>query len=222
MGRIMKILGVILALALIYAIVTGLGLTRLFKARRGAVKTLMITDFEDPQNDFDWTTGGYAKMEPSKDNKTHGKYSAKVTFLLSSQFYPAPTPPPDNTWQPEVILDLDSITQLKAYEWGDYAEFKMDVFNPQAEPLNYHIQVVDSKSYVYEYPGTLTPMKVTNISFPLLNLIQARLDLSNIRSLRFWVDMTGATEPLVVYLDNIRLEGDASTYHPVPTPTPHR
>lgn len=253
----MQILGVILALALIYAVMAGLGLTQGFKHRKTTLKAEVINDFEDPTDDFDWTTGGYVKIEPSTENKTHGKYSAKATFLLAGQFIPnanpaypvtpvagsaqaapamamsqaattstpEPNPTPSASWRPEMVLDINSVTPLKVPEWQEYADLKMDVFNDQTQPVTCHIQVGDSHAYLYDHPEPLTPKKVTNISIPLQDLIANRLDLTNIRSFRFWVDTAGATQPVVVYLDYIRLEGDATApkaANPSNTPTPHR
>jgi hypothetical protein len=50
--------------------------------------------------------------------------------------------------------------------------------------------------------------KVTNISVLLDDLSQDRLDLSNMNSIQFWVDMDGASQPMSVYIDNLRLEFD--------------
>jgi len=244
----MQILGVVLALALIYAVLAGLGLTHGLKGRKNTTKMQVITDFEDPTDDFDWTTGGYVKIEPSTENKTHGKTSAKATFLLASQFMPNVTPvypatpiaaqvpaavnatpepalTPSNPWQPQMVLDVNSVTPLKVFEWGEYADLKMDLFNDQAWPVTYHVEVGDSHAYLYENSGPLTPKKVTNVSIPLEELTKNRLDLSNIRSFRFWVDTAGAVQPVVVYLDYIRLEGDATAPRaaaPAASPTPRR
>ena len=175
MRRFLQILGVILVLALIYAVMAGLGLTKSFKYRKNVQKTLMITDFEYAKDDFDWTTGGYVKLEQSTENKTHGKYACKATFLLPEQFLydvtpsapssptPEATPSPEATpenappapapsWQPEMVLDVNSISQLKVFEWEEYADLKMDVFNDQSQPLTYHVEVGDAHAYRYESP----------------------------------------------------------------------
>lgn len=204
----MQILGVILVLVLLYLAAVGLGLTRSFKRHKDAKKAMVIDDFEYENDDFDWTTGGYVKIEPSKENQTHGKMSAKATFLLSSQFFPTPTP--GVAWQPQMILDTNSVTRLSVFEWQEYTSLKLDVFNPQDQPVTYHIQVADSRSYVYDASGSLTPKKVTNIAIPLDELIQKRLDLTSIRSFKFSVDTASAAQPVVVYLDYLRLEGDSS------------
>lgn len=230
MSRIMTILGfLLLAGVLLYVLAMGFGLTRSFKHHKSSVKTQVITDFEYPDDDLQWNTGGYVKMEEATENKTHGKYCAKLTFLLENQFFPVPTPmaPSQSTtsttpWQPEISLDTTSVTQLKVYEWQEYADLKMDAFNPQDQPLTYHIQVADSHANLYETSGPLLPKKASPISVSLDGLIQQRLDLTNIRSLRFWVDTQGFTQPVVVYLDYIRLEGDATAPKPNPTPVPQK
>jgi predicted metal-dependent peptidase len=84
----------------------------------------------------------------------------------------------------------------------------MDVFNPQDQPVTWRVQVADSRSFVYETSGALIPKKVTNILILLDDLVQKRLDLSNIRSLKFALDTTGAVQPVVAYLDYVRLEGE--------------
>lgn len=216
MQRLMQILGVLFVLALLYAVGVGLGLTSKLKRGKATVKTQVINDFEYIKDDFDWTTGGYVKIEPSTENQTHGKKCAKATFLLSSQFFPTPTP--GANWKPQMVLDTKSVTSLQVFEWNEYLNLKMDVFNAQDQPVSYHMQVADAKAYVYETSGSLTPKKVTNITVPLEELIQKRLDLVNIRSLRFWVDSANASEPVVVYADHLRLEGDA----PAPGTTPKK
>jgi hypothetical protein len=70
----------------------------------------------------------------------------------------------------------------------------------------------------------LTPKKVNNLAIALSDTATSRIDLSNIRSFHFGLDMSGASQPLVVYLDNLRLEGDAKAPKAavVASPTPKR
>lgn len=225
MRRLMQILGILLVIAVLWALVSGLGLTRVFKHRKDLKKTQIINDFEYLRDDFDWTTGGYAKIEPSTENQTHGKKCAKVSFYTTHQFYMTPVPGVDAMnsskvlyspagqvlWRPEIILDTHSVTKLPIYEWQEFGDLKLDVYNDQAQPVSYYIQVVDSKAYVYETLGVLTPKKVTNIDVPLDDLLKARMDLTNIRSFKFAVNMAGVPEPMVAFVDNLRLEGDAAT-----------
>lgn len=256
---------VLAALAVLYLIASGLGLTRGFGKHRAEAKAQVINDFENQQWDYDWTTGGYVQIEPSADNKTHGKYAAKATFLLFNQFYSTPTPIPGLTpsadsaptpvptptvvpvvtpggkksaavaavpasaspvptppiaWRPEMVLDNRSPTQLGVYEWQEFANLKLDVYNPQDQPVSWFIQIADSRGYVYETTGSLAPKKVSNLVLPLDDTAASRIDLTNIRSLHFGLDMSGASHPLVVYLDNLRLEGDAKAPKAVAVASP--
>jgi hypothetical protein len=196
---------ILVAAALIYALAAGLGLTH--GRKKGLAKKItVIDDFEDADNDFDWFTGGYAKLEQSNQNQSHGKHSAKVTFYTPNQFVATPTP--TETWQPEIVMDTRSVTKLPVFEWQDYTSLKMDVFNPQDQPVTYHLKLTDAKSFNYETNGVMLSKKVTNIAVPLDNLSQARMDLSSMSSIQFWVDMTGATQPVSVYIDYLRLEFD--------------
>lgn len=239
-------------LTFLYVVAAGLGLTRNFNRHRAELKSQMINDFEHAQYDFDWTTGGYVQLEPSSENKTHGKYCGKAAFLLYTQFYATPTPYPNPqasmstpaptasvpgastavtatpgfpnppSWQPEMVLDNRSPTPLGIYEWQDYANLKMDVFNAQDQPVSWHIQIADSRGYTYRTEGALLPRKVNNLVMPLDDTGAARLDLSNMRSFSFGVDLNGFAQPVVVYMDNLRLEGDAKAPKPQPvvSPTP--
>jgi hypothetical protein len=234
MQNAMKILGVLLALALLYAVWVGLGLGKTFKRSKFMVPTQLINDFEYERDDFDWATGGYVKIEPSKENKIHGKLCAKVTFFPTAQFYPTPVPgiPPTNSsqvfysqegkssWRPQISLDTTSVTRLEVFEWQEFEEFKMDVYNEQDYPVTYHLQVADAQSFVHEATGELGPRKVTNIEVPLLDLVDKRMDLTSIRSFRFWLEMSEASRPAVVYLDYLRLEGEMAKAKRRPTPVP--
>jgi hypothetical protein len=209
--RIVLIL--LVAAGLIYAVAAGLGLTHMRK--HGLVKkTIMLDDFEDADNDFDWFTGGYAKLEQANQNQTHGKHSAKVTFYTRDQFQVVPTvppgitPTPEPTWQPQIVLDTHSVTKLTVYDWQDFTSLKLDAFNPMDQPVTYHLEVSDSKTFSHDTSGVMLGKKVTNISVLLDDLSQDRLDLSNMNSIQFWVDMDGASQPMSVYIDNLRLEFD--------------
>ncbi|HET9870096.1 MAG TPA: hypothetical protein VFR02_06350, partial [bacterium] len=86
MSLFLRILGIGLLLAMVYALVVGLGLTRSFKHHKQAKKILVLNDFEYPDTDLDWATGGYVKVESSTENITHGKRSLQAEYLLPSQF----------------------------------------------------------------------------------------------------------------------------------------
>jgi hypothetical protein len=118
------------------------------------------------------------------------------------------TPPPVSSWQPTLTLDTNSPTQLRVYDWSEYDTLNLDAFNPQDQPVTWHIRVADAKSFTHESWGILTPKKVANLAVTFTDLISERLDLTNMRSIQFWVDTTGLTQPPVVYLDYLRLEGN--------------
>ncbi|HUO58865.1 MAG TPA: hypothetical protein VMV05_11880 [bacterium] len=240
MRRFMQILTILLVVGLVWALFTGLGLGKAFKRSKMMVKTHVINDFEYPNfpnDDYGWTTGEYAKIEPSTENQSHGKRCAKVSFYATRQFYPTPVPGVDpmnsshifytqagqGNWRPEIILDTESVTKLTTYVWEDYTDFKFDAYNPYDSPVTYHLQVADSHTFVYESSGPLTPKKVTNIDIPLEDMAAVRLDLANIRSIKISADMNGAPDPLILFIDYLRLEGDSNTkkkFSLKGTPTP--
>ena len=198
------ILGVIAALALIYVLFVGLGLAHMFKSHKQLKKILVLNDFEYPDTDLDWTTGGYVKVETSTENQTHGKRSAEATYLLPTEFFPQPTP--QATWEPSMVLSTDSVTKIPLDDWTGFTTLNVDAFNPQDQPITYHLAVADGRSFQYETSGVLTPKKVTNVSVALSDLTLARMDLSAIRSLSLAVDTQGNTLPVQVYWDYLRLE----------------
>jgi len=213
MNRLMQILGIVLAIGLLYAVAAGLGLTRFLKKQKVTAKSMMIEDFEKipyfaDDKDLGWTTNGYVLVDSATENQTHGKRSAKAVFLPEGLLYPTPTP--EMKWVPQMIMDQNSIRKLKypLGEWQDYGSFKMDIYNPKMEPVTYNLQFSDSHSFVYEKTDVLKPKGFTNLEIPLDEMIKTRLDLNNIYALRFGVDMNGASEPVTLYLDNIHLEGD--------------
>ncbi len=207
MQRFWQIIGILVVIGLIYAVMVGLGITRSFKHKKETKKVMVINDFEHPNYDLDWGTGGYVKVESTTDNQTHGKKAMKATFLLENQFFPTPTP--GNNWRPTLTLDTNSPTPLNVYDWSEYSNLMVDVFNPQDQPLTWHIQVADGRAFVDDQAtGVLIPKKVTNIDVPFDELIKNRLDLTSIRSFSFWVDTAGLTTPPVIFMDYLRLEGD--------------
>jgi hypothetical protein len=191
-------------LALVYVLFVGLGLAHMFKSHKQLKKILVLNDFEYPDTDLDWTTGGYVKVETSTENQTHGKRSAEATYLLPTEFFPQPTP--QATWEPSMVLSTDSVTKIPLDDWTGFTTLNVDAFNPQDQPITYHLAVADGRSFQYETSGVLTPKKVTNVSVSLSDLTLARMDLSAIRSLSLAVDTQGNTLPVQVYWDYLRLE----------------
>ena len=216
MRRALKILGVLVALFILYSIIVGLGLTQSFKRKKPKVKVTVLNDFEDPGKDLLWDTGGYITLETAGRNRTHGKRAMKATFLLPSQFHPTPTPALE--WRPAMRLGFDTVTKLPVNDWSRYTVLQLDVFNDSAKALDYVLKVDDGRGYSHEYTGQLWPKRVTNIVAPLDELKESRMDLSSIRSLSFRADVTGAAEPVELYLDYLRLEGPPDGKRGAPPP----
>ena len=206
MRRFFQILIIIVILVAVYLLAVGLGLTKRLKRPKETKIMKVINDFEYERYDYDWTTNGYGKMEPSTENPVHGKRCAKVTFFIPSQFMA--TPSASVSWFPQMILDTQSVTKLDVYDWTGFTNLCLDVLNPEDKPVSYFILISDSHTFRYDKSDALTPKKVTNIKIPLEELIDKRMDLTNINSFKFWVDTTGNTLPAIVYLDYLRLEQD--------------
>jgi hypothetical protein len=197
-----RILLVLLAVAFVYMLLVGLGLTGR-KGKKSPKRVQVLNDFEDPANDLQWASGGYVQMETSVENLTHGKRSAKATFLLARQFFPTPTP--DAVWQPALKLTHKTVTPLTG---SAYDTLNVDVFNPGTAPITLRFEVTDGKGYAYAVSVPSTPLKVTNAAVSLSLLKSERLDLTSLAGLSIVPDLTGAADPVVVYLDYLRLEGE--------------
>lgn len=216
MRRALKVLGVLIALAILYSIFVGLGFNTLFKFKKAKFRVEVLNDFERPDLDLGWSTGGYITLESAVENRTHGKRSMKATFLLPAQFLPTPTPA--MVWQPSMRLSFDTLTKMKKNDWRKFTNLKLDVFNDEQRVLNYTLQVDDGKGYSFTTSGQLWPKRVTNIDLPLQQLKDVRMDLGVIRAISFAVDVTGAAQPSVVFLDYLHLEGPIAGKRPGKAP----
>jgi hypothetical protein len=200
-----RLLLIALAILFLYMILVGLGLTG---RKRGKTpkRVVVINDFEDPANDLQWLSGGYVLMETSTENLTHGRRSAQTTFLLARQFFPTPTP--GLLWQPSLKMSHHSVTPLNQYDWTSYDTLNLDVFNPADAPVSATLTVTDAKGYEYTSSFLFLPKKVTNAAVSLSLLKKERLDLTAVDSLTLQPDVSTAAEPVELFLDYLRLEGD--------------
>jgi hypothetical protein len=131
-------------------------------------------------------------FERSRDHATSGEYSLKVTL-------PAGEYPGIN------FLEI-------AKDWSAYRQFRMDVFNPEAEPLTLHIRIDDRKSgweYGDRFDRDFTIWKgMSRIDIPLdtlkANIAPRTLDLKHIERLMFFIP--GNDRKRTFHIDNIRLE----------------
>jgi hypothetical protein len=145
-----------------------------------------------------------APAAPKAKTKSKGK-GPRPTPTEAPVDTPAPTAKPA-TWLPAMVLSTDSVTQMPLVDWTGFTTLNVDAFNPQDHPVTYHLEVADGRAFQYQTSGELAPKKVTNVSIPLDDIAQARLDLSAIRSLSLSVDVRGNTVPVQVYWDYLRLE----------------
>jgi uncharacterized protein len=131
-------------------------------------------------------------FELSHDHVTSGQYSLEVTL-------PAGQYPGIN------FIEIEN-------DWSAYRQFKMDVFNPVADPLTFHVRIDDKKSgwdYGDRYDRDFTLKRGLNqISIPLdsikANIAHRSLDLKNIKRLMFFIP--GNDKKRSFHIDNIRLE----------------
>jgi len=200
-----RLFTILLAVGFVYVILVGLGLTGR-KHGKAPKRVQELNDFEDPAADLQWATGGYVTMETSTENQTHGKRAAHAVFLLHDQFFPTPTPGAE--WKPSIKLSHQSVTSLTQFDWTGWDTLNLDVFNPGEAPVSAILTVTDAKGFRFEAPLVFEPKKVTNAAVSLSLAKKERLDLSSVDSLSLQPDVLNAKEPVELYLDYLRLEGD--------------
>jgi len=151
-----------------------------------------LFDFESEAelNHLNWECHKWFKL--SGDHATSGQYSLEVTV-------PAGQYPGIN------FLEIEN-------DWAAYRQIRVDVFNPDEEPLLFHTRIDDGNSrwdYGERFDRDFTIKKgMANITIPLDSLkanVSARpLDLRNIKHLMFFIP--GNDRKRTFYIDNIRLE----------------
>jgi hypothetical protein len=200
-----RIIGILLAVCFVYILLMGLGLTGR-KRGKSPKRVEVLNDFENPTSDLQWLTGGYVTVETSTENLTHGKRSAHMSFLLPRQFFPTPTPGME--WKPSVTLSHKTVTELTQFDWSDWDTLNVDVFNPGETMVSATLTVTDARGFKYDSTLSFLPKKVTNAAVSLSLMKKERLDLSSVNSLTLQPDVTNALEPVELYLDYLRLEGE--------------
>jgi hypothetical protein len=200
-----RIFTILLAVGFIYVVLLGLGLTG-GKRGKAPKRVEVLNDFENPTTDLQWDTGGYVTVETSTENITHGKRSARMSFLLPQQFFPTPTPGVD--WKPTVKISHKTVTELTQYDWSTWDTLNVDVFNPGDAPVSAILTITDAKGFKCDEPLSFMPKKVTNAAVSISALKKERLDLTSIDSLSIQPDVTNAKEPVELYFDYLRLEGE--------------
>jgi hypothetical protein len=173
-----------------------LALGGLGQARANDVR--LLTGFEDEADLPQWECRG-ATVARSEQNATRGRFSLQLTLLPGR--YPG--------------LSLPRGSRLLT-GWDEYDVVRLDVFNPQSQPVNLTVRVDDRRStdFASRYNGgfTMRPGR-NNIELPVHGLQTSdrsrNLDPSQLSQLFIFApDLPSAT---VLFLDNFRLERAVQT-----------
>jgi len=193
--------------ALLGCLILVTGFAAPVSAKDGAVKKLVLFDFEDDkevkeiykENGPGTATKEYP-VERSSENATSGKSSLKVTF------------PNEGDWAGLHFVKF-------AKDWSAYDLLKFDVFNPTADVLVINASGADKdagfteESYFGQYnlrfnfSTPLRPGKNT-IEVDLSGMtVESGERLINFKEMkRFAIFPANRPKDLVLYIDNIRLE----------------
>jgi len=153
------------------------------QAQTPAVKVL--DDFEGPR--INWT-GTYRGSIVSQ-YATHGKNAFKVTFPAGVQ-YPGIT---------ASDIDLD---------WGGYDALKIDVYNPEPEPVQIGIRIDDPQSagYSTRYNGEILLLNgQTRLEIPFSDIAASGRPLDYAHIKVFTIFMSSPPKDVTLFLDNIRV-----------------
>jgi Predicted integral membrane protein len=151
----------------------------------------LLCGFENPRDFTRWD----GNLEPSTEQVTQGKYSAKVT-LGTSRFAKA------------------ALRQFFG-DWSRYETLAFDIYNPDTEPLTMTLRVHDARHELGNYAHTdrfntriLVEPGWNHFSFSTQSIAEApegrQMEMSLIRGVEIFT--SGLTQERVIYLDNLRLE----------------
>jgi hypothetical protein len=154
----------------------------------------LLADFETPfeASRFEGKAGG---MSSSREQAFHGKSSLRLSL------FPGP-------WSGVMLKYFPS-------NWRGYNQLHFAVYNPDRQPVFLEVSIHDTlheqgnKPYNDLYSRIISlPAGWTRIQIPLEEVQRGpqnrQMDLTHIRGLGFFVERE--TNPLALYLDNIRLE----------------
>lgn len=158
----------------------------------------LLAGFEQETELFQWRLEG-ASVERVRQHATQGRHSLQITLRPGA--YPG--------------LSLQRGSPL-LMGWSGYDLARLDIFNPQPEPLAITIRMDDVQSINYgsryNEAFTLRPGKNT-IELPLTNARTTdksrKLNLDRLKLLMIFA--ANLSEPHVLFLDNFRLEKIAPT-----------
>jgi hypothetical protein len=156
-------------------------------------ETRLLTGFEDDADELPWRLQGALAVRATQ-HATQGRHALQVTLLPGKY--------------PGLLLDRES--PLLA-GWDDYDLARLDVFNPQSQPVPVTVRIDDQQSVNfgsrYNEGFVMRPGKNT-IELPLRRLQTSdhkrNLDVSQLG--RFMIFATDVQSPVALFLDNFRLE----------------
>lgn len=169
-----------------------------------------------PNNDFDLATSGYATLSPvTKDEARaardkplykfiQGKTAAKVRFTVPTDYRDKSDERFPVTWETGFGLSTDSRTPLKQTDWSAYRYLTVHVFNPGPLVQRLNVRFNDAASSTTR-TAVLVPLGESELELPLDQLGAARLDLTNIRNVSFYLDTANQDADPVLLFDQLSL-----------------
>jgi len=103
-----------------------------------------------------------------------------------------------------MIISIDTLTKLKVTDWSQYKKLGLDVFNSEDKNYDFYIKINDAAGREYL---ALRPVKKdkNKLEIVIEDIINKRIDVSNIVSVTLYLDTKAEPQDVVLYLDNLRL-----------------
>jgi len=155
--------------------------------------TWLLSGFEDETAPLQWDTQG-ASVERVSQNATQGRWALQVTFGQGRY--------------PGLLLERGSPLLTG---WDNYDFLRLDVFNPQPDPVGLTVRVDDAESMNfgsrYNEGFIMRPGKNTiELAVHRLRTSDHKRNLDASRLKQFMIFASDVRSPLVLFLDNLRLE----------------
>ena len=169
-----------------------------------------------PSKDYDWNTGGYARIEPVEKREAYraknealgsfmrGKYGALVRFTVPSEFRVLDGENDPASWESGMTLSTETATALTVTDWSAYKSLSLDVFNPSDKARDLFFRISDSGSTTFVRSARLDKGAAT-VQIPVKDLDDQRLDVADIRSITLFLDTAKMDKAPELYLDNLQL-----------------
>jgi hypothetical protein len=172
--------------------------------KQGLLCSFETLPSETAIGDFDWETGGYVKLEQIKKYATNGKFSAQAIFAVPADFLTTTKAARVTTWIAGMTMNINTLTQLKVTDWGQYKKFDVDIYSPDNTQRTLYIQFLDANGNKYT---TFRPVQNgrNKLEVVIQDVKDTRVDVSNIVSLSFYLDNKGIDKDITLFFDNVRL-----------------